>query len=775
MEYNIFSKTCSRAIRAWGTKSGKTRLSGMRDIRLRTAAYAAAMLLTAGPAAAQTATVNDYSVKWESPSGNASGAMPIGNGEVGANVWMEDNGNLLFYLSRTDAWSENSSLYKLGRIRISLFPALKGADVKFSHALNLVEGKMKIRIADAKDQMAIDLWIDSDAPVVYVSGHASYPVQVMASSEIWRTQTRLVPNKERHFSLQGCPHEEQLTEYPDQTGHRGQHLMVFHRNEHSIYPFTLKHQQLGDAAQMGGDPLMHRTMGYNISGEGLELLSPTQLCTREKQKTFALKVVAHTAQTATADEWMAQTEEILAKAPAADASARRTAAYWQQFWDKSYLRVDTPDRTTGFKITQAYILQNWMMACGGRGNFPIKFNGSIFTVDPVYTDPGRTYSPDYRMWGPDYWWQNTRLVYHPMLKSGDYDMMQVLFRHYKRVLPMMKRNAEVLWKAKGAVSPETATIFGTFVNHDYGWDPNKKEVIDNPYVRYYWSSSLEIASLMADYYQYTGDKTFAIDTLIPIANEFLAFYTSFFPRNAEGKLTITPTHALEMYWNNVVNDLPNVAGLHYLIGQLLQLPKGCTTPDNVRQWKELQAILPPVPTRLIDGKRVFAAAEKFDPKATNAENPELYAVFPFALCHVGARNLQQGIDTYFARNLKQMHGWAQDGQQAARLGLTEEAKANLIAKLGFANKHHRFPVIWGPNFDWTPDQDHGSNLLTTLQDMVMQSYDGTVYLLPAFPKDWEVSFRLHAPRRTVVTGHYKDGKWQQLPTLSGTNKLKLRY
>lgn len=86
MEYNIFSKTCSRAIRAWGTKSGKTRLSGMRDIRLRTAAYAAAMLLTAGPAAAQTATVNDYSVKWESPSGNASGAMPIGNGEVGANV-----------------------------------------------------------------------------------------------------------------------------------------------------------------------------------------------------------------------------------------------------------------------------------------------------------------------------------------------------------------------------------------------------------------------------------------------------------------------------------------------------------------------------------------------------------------------------------------------------------------------------------------------------------------------------------------------------------------
>ena len=54
---------------------------------------------------AQSDIVNQYSVAWDSPSKNSSGAMPIGNGEVGANVWMEENGNLVFYLSRTDAWS----------------------------------------------------------------------------------------------------------------------------------------------------------------------------------------------------------------------------------------------------------------------------------------------------------------------------------------------------------------------------------------------------------------------------------------------------------------------------------------------------------------------------------------------------------------------------------------------------------------------------------------------------------------------------------------------
>lgn len=36
-----------------------------------------------------------YNVLWTSPSQNASGSMPIGNGEVGVNVWVEPDGDLL--------------------------------------------------------------------------------------------------------------------------------------------------------------------------------------------------------------------------------------------------------------------------------------------------------------------------------------------------------------------------------------------------------------------------------------------------------------------------------------------------------------------------------------------------------------------------------------------------------------------------------------------------------------------------------------------------------
>ena len=55
-------------------------------------------------------------VVWTTPSKDSRGSMPIGNGEIGANMWVEENGALLFYLSTTDAWSENCRLLKLGKI-----------------------------------------------------------------------------------------------------------------------------------------------------------------------------------------------------------------------------------------------------------------------------------------------------------------------------------------------------------------------------------------------------------------------------------------------------------------------------------------------------------------------------------------------------------------------------------------------------------------------------------------------------------------------------------
>ena len=94
----------------------------------------------------------------------------------------------------------------------------------------------------------------------------------------------------------------------------------------------------------------------------------------------------------------------------------------------------------------------------------------------------------------------------------------------------------------------------------------------------------------------------------------------------------------------------------------------------------------------------------------------------------------------------------------AYLGLADPARKYLVGRAKKKHAESRFPAFWGPNYDWIPDQDHGSILLKTLQAMIMQTDGRKIYLLPAWPKDWNADFKLRAPYRTVVSGTVRDGR-----------------
>jgi hypothetical protein len=66
--------------------------------------------------------VAQYNIRWDSPSADCNGSMPIGNGDIGANVWVEDGGDLLFYIGKTDAREENARVVKVGQVRVRLRP-----------------------------------------------------------------------------------------------------------------------------------------------------------------------------------------------------------------------------------------------------------------------------------------------------------------------------------------------------------------------------------------------------------------------------------------------------------------------------------------------------------------------------------------------------------------------------------------------------------------------------------------------------------------------------
>jgi hypothetical protein len=46
--------------------------------------------------------------------------------------------------------------------------------------------------------------------------------------------------------------------------------------------------------------------------------------------------------------------------------------------------------------------------------------------------------------------------------------------------------------------------------------------------------------------------------------------------------------------------------------------------------------------------------------------------------------------------------------------------------------------------------------------MLLQTDGRRIFLLPAWPKDWNADFKLHAPRQTVLEGQVRDGKLTEL-------------
>lgn len=98
--------------------------------------------------------------------------------------------------------------------------------------------------------------------------------------------------------------------------------------------------------------------------------------------------------------------------------------------------------------------------------------------------------------------------------------------------------------------------------------------------------------------------------------------------------------------------------------------------------------------------------------------------------------------------------------QRQAITLDERGKVlfELAVSLETWHGNSRFPAFWGPNVDWIPDQDHGSVALIALQTMLLQSEDRKTLLLPAWPRNRSVDFKLHAPLQTTVEGSYQDGE-----------------
>ncbi|MXV15245.1 DUF5703 domain-containing protein [Hufsiella ginkgonis] len=729
--------------------------------------------------------VDQYNLTWNSPSKNAGESMPCGGGDTGLNVWVE-KGDLLFYIARSGSFDENNSLLKAGRIRIKLFPNPFENGTSFTQELVLRDGFISIRGVKNGLQAHVKIWADVFQPVAHVEIVANKPLSASVAYESWRYRDRVITGRENNGNSWKWAPQGEVKTAKDEVGFDGDQVRFFHGNaESTVFDAVVKQQGLDQVKSQLYNPLHGLVFGGMLTGKDMKAAGTYEgkyldtdfrgwkLESTRPAKTHQAAVFLHTSLAGSASEWQTGLEAVMTAANKTKyVVLKKNLEWWHSFWDRSFVLIDPGKAAKPSAEWQAgrnYQLFRYLLGCNATGNWPTKFNGGLFTVDPSVTDSAMKFTPDFRNWGGGtHTAQNQRLVYWPMLKSGDADLMRPQFDFYLRLLRNAELRTETAWNHKGASFTEQLENFGLPNPAEYGWKrpPGYDKGMEyNAWLEYEWDTVLEFCLMMLETERYAGKD---IAEYVPFIESCLTFFNEHYQYlaknrgskafDAAGKLVLYPGSAAETY-KMTYNSSSTVAALKTVLTRLLMLPPSAVPASHRKDLETMLGRIPPVNFQQFSGHPTIAPAKVWE-RVNNTESPQLYPVFPWGMYGIGKPGLDTAINTYrFDPDVLKFRshvGWKQDNIFAARLGLTDDAAALTLAKLKDSGR--RFPAFWGPGYDWAPDHNWGGSAMIGLQEMLMQTDGRRILLFPAWPSSWDVHFKLSAPYQTTVEAVFSNGK-----------------
>lgn len=752
--------------------------------------------------------VDQYNITWSKPSANSSQSMPLGGGDIGCNVWVE-SGDLLFYIQRSGCFSENGEYLKLGRMRIHLSPNPFSDNYSFKQTLSLKDGTITVSGQNENGLFAeIKMWVDLFTHSVHLVLSASQSVETEVFYENWRTEDRELTDNNRGrfgcFGLEGYPGK--VIKYKDNINFLENGILFYHRNpEKTLSPDVMIEQQemsaYRDEISNGNSCL---TFGGYVCGTNLEKGNCTKgdychtpytawsLQSSNPSKIYHIQIVTHVGQIAELEEWKAELNRQIELSKQGWGNVGRNRDWWQKFWNRSWIITD-PDRKIGDSLWEAgrnYQLFRYQLGCNMYGEYPTKFNGGNFTFDPILVKSQKRHDPDWRQWGGDVFTaQNQRLVYWPMLKSGDSEGMVPQFNLYKKGLNGARLKVKKFFGHNGAAFCEYANDSGLDLGAGWGWKDGKirrrgedlpfgapeinatnsyfeaveKGVMANGSISYHWESQVEHAFMILEYNRFTGKN---IDVYMPFIKNALIFFDEHYQKrqmmrngkflDENGKLVFYPSTSCESY-RGAKNPADLISGIRSCIERLLVLQSDSLSRTDKEYFASYFDRLPELSYNVLEGDTIVLPAESYV-RYQNVECPQFYPLFPFDQYDIQSSMIPIFRNTWkhgkFPKNM--VISWHQDGIFYARMGMVQEAYDYNMRKL--KSSAMRFPTFWGPGHDWTPDHNWGGTGMLGLQEMLLQTVGDKIYILPCWPKDKDVHFKLHAPRNTVVEVKYQDGK-----------------
>ena len=754
--------------------------------------------VTSTMAFSQLQKLTNYNVIWESPSKDATGQMPLGNGDIAAGVYAIEDGDLYLLLAKNDAFTHHGDIFKTGRVRVSIKPNPFVKGNSFKQEMDMKTGSIQI---DA-DNVKIKIWADANRPVYHVEINSPNKIEVKAEPEFWKRLDKCGFN-DFYVSNENIQGETINPTQDVRVDKNGKIIWYYAVGDRSVFESDMKYYDVEDMIEKYPDPYIHNTFGNLLESPDLTLENKIL---SGKGKQFDIRIHSLTKQTPKISNWINTIEEQTARPVNTEQDWENHTKWWADFWQRSWIFISDntlPSNKKGILnsegyidkrteeddaavVAQSYNVFRYLMACQSRGKNQTKFNGGLFTQplrctkDNIWEKTVASESngflishEDDRDWGRRYTFQNQRLLYWPMVMSGDYDLMKPFFNYYTNLLPVRKAITNAWFEHEGAYYREN--IEPTGAERDCGLDGKPLKVGPGGnkgqgfYHSFYFTSGLEIVAMMIEYVNNSGDEKYRDNELTPFAREVLLFFDKHYQRDKSGKIKLDPAMVLETFWI-AVNPAPDIAGLQFCLDELIKMNAG--TDADKKEWQRFRAEIPPVHLHKIKRKMAIAPAQEYKMKK-NAENGELYPVFPFRLFGLaqGTEDIVEWtMENRTNKNRFDYKCWTQDQIHWAYAGNAKEAQEGLIHRFRHASTQCRFPVYGSQSPDSCPDFDHFGSGSTALQRMLVQYVDNKILLFPAWPKDWDVDFKLHVPGNTWVEAKLKNGNIEVLNVSPASRK-----
>lgn len=253
------------------------------------------------------------------------------------------------------------------------------------------------------------------------------------------------------------------------------------------------------------------------------------------------------------------------------------AEAWKAIWNRSFM-----DYGDDYLNNLWYLTMFYANASQG-GKYPGRFNNGIWS-----------WSRDVQNWNFYFHW-NQQQVSWPLNAAGFHELVTPYLNFRFNSLPEAKKDAKKLFNSNGA--------FISDVTERRGYNSSGEKINHTP-----------IAEIALDFwrqYQYTGDKKFLNEKVLPFMVEAARFYESILEKEGDGKYHAKEGSGYEG-WIKLKDGLTELTYATALFSATLEALKETKTvlPEALK-WKDILDHPAPLPVLKNDGETIIKEASGF--------------------------------------------------------------------------------------------------------------------------------------------------------------------